>query len=43
MKRCTDDVDKPAAAQVTWSRFGGPVNAWSEACERAGVGSAESS
>lgn len=37
VKRCAKDCEKPACAQVTWSRYGGAVNAWQEACSRAGV------
>ncbi|CAL1142982.1 unnamed protein product [Cladocopium goreaui] len=43
IKRCADPSQKPASAQVTWSRFGGACNAWVEACQRAGVMSSESS
>ena len=37
VKRCAVGCEKPHSAQVTWSRFGGPVAAWHEACARAGV------
>eukprot|EP00435_Cladocopium_sp_Y103_P043262 s2437_g12.t1 len=43
IKRCANDCEKPASAQVTWSRFGGPCNAWDEACQRAGLVSSENS
>ena len=37
IKRCVEGCDKPASAQVTWSRFDGPVSAWAEAKQRAGL------
>jgi len=41
IKRQVPGTPKPTGAQVTWSRHGGPVNAWKEALERAGVVSNE--
>ena len=43
IKRCANSSERPASAQVTWSRFGGASNAWIEACQRAGVMSSEDS
>ena len=37
VKRTAPDVEKPTGCQVTWSKFNGPVNAWKEACQRAGI------
>lgn len=37
VKRCAKGCEKPACAQVTWSRYGGAMHAWQEACSRAGV------
>lgn len=37
IKRAMPGAIVPESRQVTWSRFGGPVSAWREALQRAGI------
>lgn len=41
IKKPLPDTPKPSSYQVSWSKHGGPVEAWNEACRRAGLSAVE--